>query len=166
MVYPKVARVRQRFDRPLVNDIDSTTQAEVGRMIGQSRMQSGDTVAVAAGSRGIVNIGAIVHNTVIALQQARARYQTAIKERVLQEQTLAAEQKKYELGASTVFLIIQYQRDLAQAQSNEVTALAAYAKARTDLDRVTGQTLRAHNIDVVEAMAGRVSRPPDPIPQQ
>jgi outer membrane protein TolC len=107
-----------------------------------------------------------VQNAVIALQQARARHQTAIKERVLQEQTLAAEQKKYELGASTVFLIIQYQRDLAQAQSNEVTALAAYAKARTDLDRVAGQTLRVNNIDVVEAMSGRISRPPDPIPQQ
>ncbi|MFN7924255.1 MAG: TolC family protein [Bryobacteraceae bacterium] len=107
-----------------------------------------------------------VQNAVIALQQARARYLTAVKERELQEQTLAAEQKKYELGASTVFLIIQYQRDLAQAQSNEVAALSSYAKSRTDLDRVTAQTLKVYNIDVVEAMAGKVSRPPDPIPAQ
>lgn len=105
-------------------------------------------------------------NATIALQQARARYQTALKERELQTQTLAAEQKKYELGASTVFLIIQYQRDLTQAESNVVAALSAYAKARVDLDRITGQTLKVNQIDIVEAMAGKVGRPPDPVPNQ
>jgi outer membrane protein TolC len=105
-----------------------------------------------------------IQNAVTAIQQARARYQSALKQRTLQEQTLAAEQKKYELGASTVFLIIQYQRDLAQAESNVVGAMGTYQKAKVDLDRVTGQTLRAYNINVVEAMAGTISRPPDPIP--
>ncbi len=106
-----------------------------------------------------------IQNAMIAMQQARARYETSVKERVLQEQTLDAEQKKYALGASTVFFIIQYQRDLAQAQSNEVSAMGAYVKARTDLDRVTGRTLEVSNIDIVEAMAGKVSRPADPLPR-
>ncbi|MEZ5351015.1 MAG: TolC family protein [Bryobacteraceae bacterium] len=107
-----------------------------------------------------------IQNSVVALQQTRARYQSALKQRELQEQTLAAEQKKYELGASTVYLIIQYQRDLAQAESNLVSAMSGYQKAKVDLDRVTGQTLKAYNIDVVEAMAGSVSRPPDMIRAQ
>jgi outer membrane protein len=107
-----------------------------------------------------------VQNALIALQQARARYDAAVKERVLQEQTLDAEQKKYALGASTVFMIIQYQRDLAQAQSSEVTALAAYAKARVSMDQVTGQTLQANNIAIDEARRGQVSRPPDPPPPE
>ena len=43
--------------------------------------------------------------------------------RILREQTLDAEQKKYALGASTIFNVILVQRDLAVAQSAEVNAL-------------------------------------------
>lgn len=105
-----------------------------------------------------------VQNALIALQQARALHEAATKERILQEQTLDAEQKKYALGASTVFFVIQYQRDLAQAQSTEVGALAAYAKARVNLDQATGQTLAVNDVVIAEAMQGRVSRAPDPLP--
>ncbi len=107
-----------------------------------------------------------ISNAMIATRQARARYESALKAQTLQEQTLDAEQKKYALGASTVYFVIQYQRDLAQAQSNVVAALSAYAKARVELDRVTGQTIKVNEIDVVEAMAGRVSRGPDPLPAE
>jgi outer membrane protein TolC len=105
-----------------------------------------------------------VQNALIALQQARARYRAANKARVLQEQTLDAEQKKYALGASTIYNVILVQRDLAQAQSGEVAALSAYSIARTDLDRATGLTLATHNISLEEAYRGTVSRPPDPLP--
>jgi outer membrane protein TolC len=105
-----------------------------------------------------------VKNALIALQQARARMEAAAKSRVLQEQTLDAEQKKHQLGASTIFLVIQAQRDLALARSVEVAAMNNYAKARVELDRATGQTLARNNISVEEAYKGTVSRPPDPIP--
>jgi outer membrane protein TolC len=105
-----------------------------------------------------------VQNALIALQQARARYQAAEKNRMLQEQTLDAEQKKYALGASTVYTVIQYQRDLAAAESSRVQALAAYARARTQLDLATGQTLQANNILIEEAEKGSVSTPPSPLP--
>jgi outer membrane protein TolC len=105
-----------------------------------------------------------VQNALIALQQARARYRAANKARVLQEQTLDAEQKKYALGASTIYNVILVQRDLAEAQSAEVAALSAYSIARVELDRATGQTLATHNISLAEAYAGNVARPPDPIP--
>ena len=107
-----------------------------------------------------------ISNAVIALRQSRARYDAALKAQTLQEQTLDAEQKKYALGASTVYFVIQYQRDLAQAQSNVVAALSSYAKSQVELDRVTGQTIKVNEIDVVEAMAGRVSRPPDTLPPE
>ena len=105
-----------------------------------------------------------VQNALITLQQARAQYQAAIKARVLQEQTLDAEQKKYALGASTIYNVILAQRDLATAQSNEVTAMGTYSKARVELDRSTGQTLNNNNISLAEAFAGHVDRPPSPIP--
>jgi len=70
MEYPNIARLRQHFEAPVVQDIPGTTQAEAGRMIKEAGMKAGGTVAVAAGSRGITNYGTIVRNTVIALQNA------------------------------------------------------------------------------------------------
>jgi len=105
-----------------------------------------------------------VQNALIALQQARARYTAAEKNRALQEQTLDAEQKKYALGASTVFMVIQAQRDLATAEGSKVAALAAYARAKTQLEYATGQILPAYNISIEEATQGKVSRPPSAIP--
>ncbi len=45
-----------------------------------------------------------------------------------------------------------------------MAALSAYARARTQLDLATGQTLEANNIQIDEAKTGRVSRAPSPIP--
>jgi outer membrane protein TolC len=115
--------------------------------------------------RGEVNqIRVDVQNSLIALQQSRARYQSAQKSRVLQEQTLDAEQKKYALGASTIFFVIQAQRDLAQAQFAEVSALSTYNRARVSLLRATGEILDTYNVSIDEAMRGQVKRQPDMIP--
>jgi outer membrane protein TolC len=105
-----------------------------------------------------------VQNALIALNQARAQYQTATRQRVLQEQTLDAEQKKLALGASTIYNVIQDTQALTAAESSEVAARAAYAKGRVEMDRSTGQILTNHGISVDEAYRGSVSRPPDPIP--
>lgn len=105
-----------------------------------------------------------VQTALIGLQQSRASYQSAQKSRVLQEQTLDAEQKKYALGASTIFFVIQAQRDLAQAQAAEVTALSQYNRARTQLNRSTGQILQVYNVSMEEAFRGQVAHPPSPLP--
>ena len=105
-----------------------------------------------------------VQNAIIGQQQARVTYDAAVKARILEVQTLDAEEKKLKLGASTVFNIIQVQRDLANAQSAEVAALDTYAKARVELERSTGQVLTNHNISMSEAFRGRVSAPPSPLP--
>ena len=114
--------------------------------------------------RQINNIRVDVQNALIALQQARARYQAAEKNRLLQEQTLDAEQKKYALGASTVYMVIQAQRDLAAAEGSRVQALDAYARARTQLDFATGATLETNGIQVEDAFRGVVKRAPAPLP--
>lgn len=110
------------------------------------------------------NIRLEVRNAIIGIQQSRASYQAALKARILQEQTLDAEQKKLALGASTIFNVILVQRDLATAQTNEVTASGNYKKAQVELGRATGQTLQDNNISVAEAFRGSVSRPPSPLP--
>ncbi len=105
-----------------------------------------------------------VQNAMIGVSQARAGYLSARKAEVLQQQTLDAEQKKLQLGASTIYNVILAERDLVTAQSNSLTAEAAYAKARVELDRATGQILYNNNVSMDEAVSGVVSRPPSAIP--
>lgn len=103
-----------------------------------------------------------VQNALTGVVQARARYQAAVKERQLQEQTLDAENKKYALGASTAFQVVQTQRDVAIAQASEVASLAAYSRSRVQLDLTTAQILGRYNVEVAEALSGKSSRPMDP----
>ena len=56
--------------------------------------------------------------------------------RVLQEQRLDAETKKFAAGMSTNFLVTQAQRDLALAQVAELQAIANYRKSIVNFDRV------------------------------
>ena len=114
--------------------------------------------------RQINQIRVDVQNALIAVQQARAQYQAAVKQRVLEEQTVDADQKKLALGATTVFQVIQDQRDLATAAGNEVTAEAAYAAARVQIDLATGMTLTNNNVEFEEAKTGHVARAPSALP--
>jgi outer membrane protein TolC len=100
-----------------------------------------------------------VQNAVIGLRQARVRYDAALKARDLQQQTLDADQKKYQLGAGTVFQVVQDQRDLANAVSGEVQAMANYSHARIAFDQAVGTTLDTNNVSLGEALSGRISRP-------
>jgi outer membrane protein TolC len=105
-----------------------------------------------------------VQNALIGVSNARASLIAAQKAQVLQQQTLEAEQKKLQLGASIIYNVILAERDLVTAQSTTVAAEATYAKARVELDRATGQILYNNNISMAEAVSGVVSRPPSPIP--
>ena len=99
-----------------------------------------------------------VQNAVIGLRQARVRYDSAVKARILQQQTLDADKKKYTLGASTVFQVVTDQQTLAAAQSTEQQSLANYSHARISFDQAMGTTLEVNNISIQEAMTGKVVR--------
>jgi hypothetical protein len=55
---------------------------------------------------------------------------------------------------------LQTQRDLAQAESNVVSAMTAYAKSRVALDQDTAQTLERKNISLQDAVLGQVKTQP------
>ncbi len=101
-------------------------------------------------------VGIEVRNAQFAVQQNRARVEAARKGVQLAQESLDAEQKKYALGASTNFQVLQAQRDLAQAESNFVAATAAYEKTRVELDRVTSATLTRNHIELDDAESGVV----------
>jgi outer membrane protein len=108
--------------------------------------------------RSINQIAVDISNQVIGLQQARVRYQAAVKNRVLAQELLDAEQKKFSLGVSTTYNVVQQQRDLTTAQSNEVTSLVTYSNARVALDQTLGTTLERNGISVKEALDGHLPR--------
>ena len=99
-----------------------------------------------------------VKTAAIGLDQARARYQTAVDTRVLAEQTLESEQKRFQSGISTVALVIQAQKDLANDQNAEVQAMANYTHAKIFFDAAMGRTLEVNHISMQEALDGRVER--------
>src|SRR6266481_5901231 len=99
-----------------------------------------------------------VRNTYIALTQDRAQVEAASKARELQQQTFDAEQKKYQLGASTVYLVIQTQRDLINAQGTELRALANLAEAKASYERAIGRTLEVNRVTIADAKTGEAER--------
>jgi len=99
-----------------------------------------------------------VKNAIIGLQQARARYETAVATRSLAQQTLEAEQNRFRFGESTIAIVVQAQRDLASDQSAEVQAMANYTHAKIAFDEAVGQTLDVNGISMEEAASGRVAR--------
>ncbi len=98
-----------------------------------------------------------VENALLNLQRARAAYDASVETRQLQEEALDAEQQRYQVGASTTYMVIQFQRDLAQARTTEVVAQGNYAKAIAALERSTGQTLDTYHVSLDEALKGQVS---------
>jgi len=110
-----------------------------------------------------------VKNAVIGLQQARARYETAVATRELAQQALDAEQNRFKFGESTIALVVQAQRDLAADQEAEIQSMANYTHAKIAFDQAVGQTLDVNNISMAEAASGRVARPssiPENIPAE
>src|SRR6266436_3499063 len=99
-----------------------------------------------------------VRNTYIALTQDRAQVDAASKARELQQQTFDAEQKKYQLGASTVYLVIQTQRDLISAQGTELRALTDLVEAKANYERALGRTLEVNRVTIADAKSGQVDQ--------
>jgi outer membrane protein TolC len=97
-----------------------------------------------------------VEDAVIAMRRARGSYDAAVQARKLQQESLEAEQMRYEVGASTAFFVIQYESLLAQAKSTEVAAKSAYVKARAALERATGSILDAHQISLDAGIKGHM----------
>jgi outer membrane protein len=99
-----------------------------------------------------------VRNAYITLTQDRAQVQAASKARELQQQTFDAEQKKYQLGASTVYNVILTQRDLITAQGTELRALANLVEAKANYERAVGRTLEVNRVTIADAKHGQIER--------
>ena len=73
MNYPNMVRVRQHFDAPRVLDVAGAVREEIAKINPGTMIKAGDTVAIAAGSRGIANINVIVKTVVEEMQAIGAK---------------------------------------------------------------------------------------------
>ena len=89
-----------------------------------------------------------VRNAAQSVDTAQKRVVAARLARESAEQQLAGEQKLYDVGRSTTFLLLQRQTELTTARTNELQAETDYSKALADLQRATAATLRVNNVVV------------------
>lgn len=89
-----------------------------------------------------------VRNAAQAVDTAQKRIVASRVARESAEQQLAGEQKLYDVGRSTTFLLLQRQSELTAARTNELQAETDYSKALADLQRATSSTLRVNNVVV------------------
>jgi outer membrane protein TolC len=95
-----------------------------------------------------------VRNAEYALEQSKARVESARKGRELAQKTFDITAKEQELGAGSNYQTLTARRDLSAAESALVAAMTAYQKAKIELDRSEGTTLDANKISIESARTG------------
>ncbi|OGV99183.1 MAG: hypothetical protein A2Z59_08740 [Nitrospinae bacterium RIFCSPLOWO2_02_39_17] len=89
-----------------------------------------------------------VREAVRSIETNKKRVNTTAVSRRLAEEKLSAEEKKYAVGMSTSFNVLEYQRDLIAAKTREISAIIDYNKSLVNLERVKGTTLEKSNVEL------------------
>lgn len=132
-------RVGVTFSFPVGN---RTAEANLGRSLAEGRRIENQRQSIEQ------QVEAEVRNTLQAVRSAEARLAAAATARSSAEQQAASEQRRFEGGLSTVFLVLQRQTELTAARGRELQAQTDLNRAIADFQRATGSTLQSHNIVV------------------
>lgn len=87
-------------------------------------------------------------NAVHMLEVSKLSMEAAKVALDLAEKNLQAEQRKYELGADTIFFVLEAQTELAQAEQSLVQAQINYQLAVAAVDHSTGDLLTHHHVQI------------------
>ena len=93
-------------------------------------------------------IEAEVRNALQALRSAEARLQSAAAARTAAEQLYQSEQRQFQAGTTTFFLVQQRQTELITAKGRELQAQTDLNRAISEFQRSIGSTLEANNVTV------------------
>jgi HAE1 family hydrophobic/amphiphilic exporter-1 len=91
-------------------------------------------------------VEADVRNALEQWNSARVRHDAAVIARKAAEEQYASEQRQFQAGTSTMFLVFQRQTGYISARSSEVRAHADLAEAIANVDRATARTIDTHQI--------------------
>jgi len=128
---------------------DRAGRADYDRAVNERNLSAMKKTALAQ------RIALEVRNAYTQLDMSRARVNTAQKTRELTARKLEAEQTKFGLGTSTVRFVLEEQRNLAQAETNEIQALVNYTKALVAYDHAIGNTLARNGIVIDTGLPNR-----------
>lgn len=87
-------------------------------------------------------------NAVHQLEQAKLSMGAAKIARDLTQKNLEAEQRKYDLGAETIFVLLDTQSQLANAELSLVQAQVSYQLALTAVQHATGELLERYHVQI------------------
>jgi outer membrane protein TolC len=96
------------------------------------------------------NIYLEIKRAVRAVETNYQRVEAYKVARELRQQQLEAEEEKLKVGLTTPYFVLQYQRDLANAQTTELQAIIDYNLSLADLSRAMGISLEEKNISMVD----------------
>jgi len=91
-----------------------------------------------------------IRNAIHLLEQAKLSIAASKESLDLAQKTMAAEQRKYELGSSTIFLVLEAQTELATAQQSLLQSEVGYQLAVAAVDHATGELLEPYNVQIAE----------------
>lgn len=97
--------------------------------------------------RLVTSIEAEVRNALQSLNTTQQRIETTRAARTAAEKQLDSEQRRYEAGLSTNFLVLTRQQELSEVRGRELKALTDYDKAIADLQRACGTNMSTYNIE-------------------
>ncbi len=89
-----------------------------------------------------------VRNAIQTESSAQARLESAVTARRYAEEQYGSEQRQFQAGTSTVFLVLQRQTDLIAARTREVRSQADMGQSTANLDRALARTLETQNIQL------------------
>ena len=133
-------RVGVKISLPLRN---RTAKGELGHSLAEGRRIE----STRAQTEQLIE--ADVRNTMQSVRSVEASLAAATAARVFAEQQYASEQRKFQGGMSTVFLVLQRQNDLVMARGRELQTQTNLSKAIAEFQRATGNTFRYRNVAVV-----------------
>jgi HAE1 family hydrophobic/amphiphilic exporter-1 len=89
-----------------------------------------------------------VRNALQTATDAQLRFDASVLARRSAEEQYTSEQRQFQAGTSTVFLVLQRQTDLIAARAREVRSRADAAEALANVDRATARTLEVRGIEL------------------
>ena len=89
-----------------------------------------------------------VRNALQSVRTAQSRLRAAAAARSASEQQYTSEQRRFDAGQSTLFLVLERQTALTTARGNELRAQTDLNKAIAELQRATGNAMQANNVVV------------------
>lgn len=132
-------RVGVQFNLPLFGD--KTAKANLGKSLVQSEQIKTQREQIEQ------TVQTDVRNALQSLRTAEARLRTAAIARGNSEEQYASEQRKLDAGQSNIYQVLERQTALMNARSAELRAQTELNKAIAELQRATGNSLKANNVE-------------------